>query len=156
DLLRLCTFLHPDAIPEEIFLPGVPHLHTQQGATDRFLLLEALKTVLSYSLLRRQGMKYTYSMHRRVQAELRDSMDGAQVQQWMERAVHALHPLLPEVEASTWGQYERLVPHALVCTNHLVHSEQSRLELASLLFKTASYLFERAQNEEAESLFLQA
>ena len=64
--------------------------------------------------------------------------------------------VLPEAEPSTWTQYDRLIPHALVCVNYTVNSEQSHLELASLLFKTANYLLERVHHAEAESLFRRA
>jgi tetratricopeptide (TPR) repeat protein/transcriptional regulator with XRE-family HTH domain len=158
DLLRLCAFLHPDAIPEEVLMQGVTSLNEQPGAgaSDRFQLHEALRTVSAYSLLRRQVEERTCSIHRLVQAVLRDGMDATLTQKWMERAVHVVYAVLPEVEHTTWGQYERLLPHALLCANHTVHSEQSHLELASLLFKTASYLLERTQHGEAESLFLRA
>ena len=157
DLLRLCAFLHSDAIPEEILLQGVRSKDLQQGAEadDGFQLREAMRTASAYSLLRCQVEERTYSMHRLVQAVLRGSMDAHLVQQWMERTVHVLHAVLPEVEYSAWRQYERLVSHALVCASYPVHCEQRHLELADLLFKAASYLSERAQYAEAEPLFQQ-
>jgi tetratricopeptide (TPR) repeat protein/transcriptional regulator with XRE-family HTH domain len=158
DLLRLCAFLHPDAIPEEILLQGITFLDKQSETkvADRFQLHEAMRTVSAYSLLRTQRGEQTCSMHRLVQVVLRNGMDEAQKQKWIDLAIHVVDTALPPVEPPTWGQYERLVPHALACVNHTVYSEQTHLELASLLFKTASYLLERVQHGEAESLFLRA
>ena len=157
DLLRLCAFLQSDAIPEELLLQGVRFLDEQPGAeaADSFQLHEAMRIVSAYSLLRCQVEEQTYSMHRLVQAVLRESMDAHLVQQWMERTVHVIHAVLPEVEYSAWRQYERLVPHILVCASYPIHSAERHLELASLLFKAASYLYERAQYAQAESLFQQ-
>jgi len=157
DLLHVCAFLAPDAIPEELFTMGASSLGSLLSTiSDSYRFNETLGQALRYSLLSRQPQNQTISMYRLVQAVLRDGLDEAQAQLWRQRAVQALHAVLPPAEPLTWVQYERLVPHALVCTNHPVHSKQCRLQQASLLFKTASYLFERAQNEEAEALFLRA
>jgi hypothetical protein len=54
DLLRLCAFLHPDDIPEEIFTggPSDPGLVRQPIANDPLILDEAIGELLKYSLIR--------------------------------------------------------------------------------------------------------
>src|SRR5439155_9676117 len=52
DLLRLCTFLAPDAIPEELLTSGAPHLGEQLApvAADPLLLTAAIESLRAYSL----------------------------------------------------------------------------------------------------------
>ncbi|HEY6540839.1 MAG TPA: helix-turn-helix domain-containing protein, partial [Ktedonobacteraceae bacterium] len=53
ELLRLCAFLDPDAIPEEILVSGVAALGPMlvQLAADPFLLNEAIQALRRYSLM---------------------------------------------------------------------------------------------------------
>ena len=53
DLLRLCAFLAPDAIPEEIITKGASHLgeHLQDVLEDEGLLDEAIAVLRAYSLI---------------------------------------------------------------------------------------------------------
>src|SRR6266480_4616968 len=55
DLLRLCTFLDPDIIQEEIITKGASELGSvlQPVAADPIKLNDAIGTLLSYSLVRR-------------------------------------------------------------------------------------------------------
>jgi tetratricopeptide (TPR) repeat protein/transcriptional regulator with XRE-family HTH domain len=154
DLLRLCAFLHPDAIPEEVLIQANTSLDEEGGAADRLQLHEALRTVSAYSLLPHQAQERTFSIHRLVQAVLRDGMDEHLSQQWVERAVEILDAIFPEVEHVNWGQCERLVPHVLVCAHIL--REQNHLSLASLLHKAATYRCERGQYAETEPLLRRA
>ena len=52
DLLRLCAYLAPDAIPEEILTQGAAHLGPVLGpvAADAFLLGQAIEALRAYSL----------------------------------------------------------------------------------------------------------
>jgi tetratricopeptide (TPR) repeat protein/transcriptional regulator with XRE-family HTH domain len=143
DLLRLCAFLAPDAIPEAILL---------QGVADRFQLHEALRTVSAYSLLRCQTEARTYSMHRLVQAVVRDSMAISTQRQWMERAVYAVNVAFPAIEFAHWPMCERLLSHALVAATWI---EQAALEMvvsACLLNQAGEYLYYRGRYPEAEPL----
>src|SRR5947208_7790945 len=47
DLLRVCAFLHPDAIPEEMLSAGAPHLGLQLEplATDELAFNEAISAL---------------------------------------------------------------------------------------------------------------
>ncbi len=72
DLLRVCAFLHPDAIPEEIIIEGAASLgpELQAVAQNPLALNQAIGVLLSYSLLKRQPEAHLLSMHRLVQAVL--------------------------------------------------------------------------------------
>jgi hypothetical protein len=77
ELLRLCAFLDPDVIPEELFAEGAPELGPVLGAIARDAL--ALNSVFSelynYSFVRRDANARTLEMHRLVQAVLKQGMD---------------------------------------------------------------------------------
>lgn len=95
DLLQLCAFLAPDAIPREVFTRGAalgPEL--QAFAADDFALDIAIATLRRYSLLNREVNKDEtidrFSIHRMVQEMLRDEMDEKTAQSWAERAVQAV------------------------------------------------------------------
>ena len=121
DLLRLCAFLAPDgAIPEEIVTVGAEHLgeHLQAISEDEGLFDEAIAVLRAYSLIRRDPAEKTLSIHRLVQAILRDVMTDEETKLWVERTVHAVNAAFPEVKFAQWSQCERCLPHALVCTSH--------------------------------------
>jgi len=160
DLLRLCALLHPDAIPEELFLQGAAHLGPVLATmgTDPLAFNQALAVIQSYSLLRRTSHEQTLSIHRLVQAVLQDAMSNEARDQWTERAIAALNAAFPEVRDQVWGQWEpcsRLLPHVLT-TTAVTATQQPGLELASLLTKSADYLLQRAQYEQAEPLYRRA
>ena len=157
DLLRLCSVLHPDAIPEELFLQGAAQLGPALAAmqTDPLAFNQALSVIGNYSLLRRSSREHTLWMHRLVQAVLQDVMTMQERDQWTGRAIAALNEVFPEVSVQEWGQWERcerLLPHILAAVNG-ANAQHPSLELASLLAKTADYLRQRAQYQQAEPLY---
>jgi NB-ARC domain len=92
DLLRLCSFLAPQAIPQEIFTEGAPDLGSrlQPVAADSLALNEAICELLKYSLVSRDSPSQTLTVHRLVQAVLRDSMNKQAQRRWAERVVKAV------------------------------------------------------------------
>jgi tetratricopeptide (TPR) repeat protein len=161
DLLRLCAFLAPDAIPEEIITEGAEHLGPQLApvGADSYLLNQSIEALRAYSLLRREvnsGTAPSLSVHRLVQAVLKDQMDEQSRQQWAERAVRAVNAAFPKVEHQTRPQCDRLLPHALVCAKLIAQEQMNAPEAARLLNQTGYYLKERARYMEAEPLYLRA
>jgi len=86
DLLRLCAYLAPDAIAEEILTQGAEHLGPVLGpvAADAFLLGQAIEALRAYSLIGRDPGLQTLSVHRLVQAVMRAALDAAGRQCWVE------------------------------------------------------------------------
>src|SRR5450755_1249077 len=161
DLLRLCAFLAPDAIPEEIVTQGAEHLGPQLApvGTDSYLLNQSIEALRAYSLLRREtssGTAPSLSVHRLVQAVLKDQMKKRSQHQWAERAVRAVNAAFPAMEFETWPQCERCLPHALVCAEMVKQKSLTLLEAASLLYGIGAYLIERARSQEAQPLLQQA
>jgi len=158
DLLRLCAYLAPDAIPEEILTQGAEHLGAVLGpvASDAFLLGQAIEALRAYSLIGRDPSLQTLSAHRLVQAVVRDALDAAGRQRWAERAIRAVHAALPAVEHANWSEWERLLAHAQACAAWLDPYEIHLREAAEVLHQAGLYLTERARYREAESLLERA
>jgi len=158
DLLRLCAFLAPDAIPEELFTKGAEELGDVLAPVveDAYQFNRAFADVRAYSLLTRSPQSRTFTVHRVVQAVLRDSMTAEIQQQWMQRAVLAVNAAFPASEHKTWPQCERLLPHALMAARNSEQFPVVSEEAGHLLYETALYLQDRARYQEAESLYQRA
>ncbi len=119
DLLRLCAFLSPDAIPEEIFTRGAssPGPQLQSVAADPYAFDQVLRVLRSYSLLNRDVDHDTdirrLSMHRIMQEVLRSEMDEDTQHLWAERCVRAVAQALPFVEWSV------IHPHVRTCLQYI-------------------------------------
>ncbi len=155
DLLRLCAFLQPDAIPEEIITQGTADLDSSLSsfADDPLLLDKAIAVLGAYSLISRDNKDNTLSIHRLVQAVLKDSMSEAKRKEWSLRVVKILDAVFPAVEFRTWQLCERYLPHALACADIVQQEDIMSLDAASLLNKVAWYLDDRARYNEAELLY---
>jgi tetratricopeptide (TPR) repeat protein len=158
DLLRLCAYLAPDAIAEEILTQGAEHLGSVLApvVSDAFLLGQAMEALRAYSLIGRDPSRQTLSVHRLVQAVVRDGMDAADRQYWAERALRAVNAALPAVEHGNWSHWERLLAHVQACAEW---GELERLHLqeaAEVLQQAGWYLTERARYSEAEPLVARA
>lgn len=158
EFLHCCAFLHPDAIPEELFTRGAGQLSPQLRLLecDPLALNEIVSVLLSYSLIRRDRSTATLSMHRLVQAVLLDTLPETLRKQWQGQVIQALAGLFPERVLEDWATTARLVPHALICISWIEHEVQFSLSAAFLLTQTGAYLRERGQYTEAEPLLLRS
>jgi tetratricopeptide (TPR) repeat protein len=158
DLLRLCAFLHLEGIPEELLTEGAAELGEPLGptVTGRLGLINTRGEALRYGLLSRDPPTQTLTMHRVVQAVLKDAMDEATQRLWAERAVRALARGFPGVEFATWPQCERWLPQALAGAEWIVHGDFRFAEAAGLLNQAGVYLHERGRYWEAEPLYQRA
>jgi tetratricopeptide (TPR) repeat protein/DNA-binding XRE family transcriptional regulator len=159
-LLRLCAFLAPDAIPEELLTKSAsePGSLLAPVAADPLVFDEALAVLRSYSLVHRHAETRTFTMHRLVQVVLKDRMDEDTRRQWAECALRAVHHVFPrEVAIGTWPRFcQRYLPHALYCIQHIECERLHFPEAAQLLTRVGAYLKGRARYDEAEQLFQQA
>jgi tetratricopeptide (TPR) repeat protein len=155
DLLRLCAFLHPDAIPEEILTEGAAELGPNLGpvAADPLKLNAAFAEILKYSLLRRDADANSLGIHRLIQVVIQDGLTEQQKRQWAERAVRAVNRTFPVVEFANWAQCERLVPQALACASLVETYLFEFKEAARLLNKAGYYLDDRARFSGVEPLY---
>src|SRR5712692_8512430 len=158
DLLRLCAFLDPEAIPEDIITQGAAEAGPllQPVATDLFQLNEAIEVLRWFSLIRRNAETKTLNMHRLVQVVLRDGMDKKTQRKWAQRAVKAVNAAFPGVEYSTWPRCQACLPHALACAALIEQHTFTFSEAAQLLGQVGWYLREHALYAQAEALLQQA
>jgi tetratricopeptide (TPR) repeat protein/transcriptional regulator with XRE-family HTH domain len=156
DLLRLCAFLHPNAIPEEFLT--TPHHETaslpRAGETlSPVALDDAIVALRHFSLLHRHAEARTLSMHRLVQTVLRDQMDEQTQRIWAERVIGIVSELFPDVELlHTWSQCQRYLSHAQVCIHFIDRWHLASPQAVQLLLRTSAYLREQAQESQADLL----
>jgi hypothetical protein len=153
DLLQLCAFLAPDAIPEEIISGGAPDLGLvlQPVATDSWALNAAIKELLKFSLVDRDDR--TLTIQRLIQTVLKDGMDEDTQRHWAECAVRAVNRVFPEVDVTTWSLCQHYLPQAQNCAELIKDYKLLFLEAGRLLYETGRYLFDRAQYAQAEPLY---
>jgi tetratricopeptide (TPR) repeat protein len=158
ELLRFCTFLHPDGIPEELLNKGAPELglELETLGSDTFTLNDALSEILKYSLLRRDPNAKMLEIHRLVQTALKQTMDRETQCLWAERAARAVDHAFPSAEFSTWPSCERLLLQAHACAELISEFSFEFPEAARLLNNAGFYLFERGRYTDAEPLYQRA
>lgn len=159
DMLRFCTFLEPDTIPEELIYEGVTRLGLLPGSTgvDTLQLHQAIEELRRFSLIQRNPETRILRVHRLVQAVLKDAMDTSSRRQWMERAVQATGLVFPaKIEMANWPRCQRMLSQAQACSSLIQEQKLLSEQAASLLFRCATYLQEQALYEQAEVLYQQA
>lgn len=155
DILYLCAFLYPDAIPEEIFAQSVWYFHTRLKAImkNALVLDTALAALCASSLLQRRSAERTFFVHRLVQVVLLETLREAEQRSWAEQAVFVVSQAFPQVEQNTWLQCERLLPQALTALQ-MVEQYQITGEEADCLFaRTSCYLHNRTRYIQDPPLF---
>lgn len=117
DVLHVCAFLHVEAIPEEFFVAGAPHLGPELAAlaADPSQFDQAIAVLRRFSLVQRHAETHSLSLHRLLQAVLHERMGEHERAEWQRRVIVALSAVFPEVTYDSWEQCERLLPHTLAC-----------------------------------------
>jgi tetratricopeptide (TPR) repeat protein len=162
DLLYVSAFLSPYSIPLELISHGAKELGPALSISltdvesDPVSLNKVLEPLSKYSLISLDPFHRTYSIHRMVQAVLKDKMDGDTRRQWTERTIKAVDRAFPDVEFKAWDICEKMIPHAKFCLEQILKSNFEFQEAARLLNKAGKYLKERALFSEAKDFFEQA
>ena len=119
-LLHLCAFFAPDDIPTDMITAGAEHLPEPLRAAvgDALAFDDAVSAIRRYSLLETDS-EANLSLHRLVQAVIRDRLDEPGRQQWAEAAVNAVNKAFPNDsdDVRTWKECNRLLPHAIATTD---------------------------------------
>lgn len=160
ELLRLCAFLSPDQIPEELVREGAEHWSPllRAAVTDLFAFNQMIVALLMYSLVKRLSDHKTLSIHRLVQAVQRDQM-GSEIQsQWARRVVQAVHTVFPEnaEELVSWPRCLRFLDQAQACSSLIEHYQIESMDAAGLLNRTGVYFNAHAMYALAEPLYRRA
>ncbi|NQE52364.1 hypothetical protein C5S29_02125, partial [ANME-1 cluster archaeon GoMg3.2] len=155
DLLNLCAFLAPDDISLDLLSGGVEHLPEPLAttATDKLAMNRAKKALKQYSLIDTSGE--CLSVHRLVQAVVRDRLSEDDRKGWTETVVRLLSSAFPfdSDDVRTWHQCSRLLPHALAAAAHAGVLEVAPDVTQCILNQTGVYLHGCAEFAEAKVLF---
>jgi tetratricopeptide (TPR) repeat protein len=157
DLLRVCAFLAPDAIPEEIFTTGQLGDALSEVAKSPLQLRQTIADATRLSLISRDAQNKTLTLHRLVQVVLREMMAELQRQQWVEQAVAAVNVVFPDPEEyENWPQCRRLATHAHALVpwlkRYLLVSEAA----VRLLNQTGYYYNAQGRYGEVEPMYTEA
>lgn len=162
EMLSVCAFLAPEAIPEEVFLEGAAYLGgsaIEALAGDLFAFNAALKVLLRYLLIQRDATTRTISIHRLIQVALQGHLSPIAWQSWAGKVISTIAHLFPsdeKIQANYWQRCERLLPHALVCLTLSEHWTADEVVRVTLLRHVASYLSNRGRYAEAKLIFERA
>ena len=158
DLLNLCAFLAPDDISLELLCGGAEHLPELLAAiaADKLAMNRAIKALRQYSLIDTSGE--FLSVHRLVQAVVRDRFGEDERNVWTETIVRLLSAAFPfdSYDVRTWHQCSRLLPHALAAAAHAESQAVAPEVTQHILNQTGIYLRGRAEFAEAKVLFERA
>lgn len=116
ELLHLCAYLAPEAIPDAVLTAGASALGPVLGpvAADPIALDQTIGLLRKYSLLNREVDRQTdltrLSIHRIMQEILLDEMDEPTQQLWAARAVRTVAQAFPTMP---WSMLQAHVRHCL-------------------------------------------
>jgi tetratricopeptide (TPR) repeat protein len=152
DVLRVCAFLAPDAIPEELVM--------QSLSTDSLTFHEAMRILRQFSLIRRDPQTHTLSVHRIVQIILKEEMD---MQAWSQRIgslIQALLHLIPDYkmtknfDVQSQLQLQHYLPHAISCVSHIKERSIYSEHVEIFFYRLAVALQLWGEYEQAKSFNL--
>lgn len=113
DVLVVCAFLAPEAIPETFFLEGATQLGSsfEALAASPLHFQQAMKTLLAYSLIQREPVTRTIVVHRLVQMALTGCLSHTVSASRVARVIAALAHLLPSdrMQANYWHTWRQLL-----------------------------------------------
>ena len=164
ELLTLSAFLAPDDIPYQILLAGAAELGDPLSTalahadSDEALLAisELLYPLSQYSLIRWDGDRQCYSVHRLVQAVVRDRLAPETQALWLARVTAALAYAYPGGEFQHWPRCAHLLPHWLRIVDQAHQSAFASEALATVLNQAGFYLRKQGRYGEAEPFLVEA
>jgi tetratricopeptide (TPR) repeat protein len=157
-LLNLCAFFAPDGIPLDAIQEEAGGLPSplDSVAADAVRLDSAIAGLLRFSLIGRKGEDV--SVHRLVQAVVRERLEDAERQAWAAAAVALLNARFPfdSDDVRTWPVCARLLTHALQAGHWAEEFAAAPEATARLLNQAGLYLKGRAEFTGARALFERA
>jgi tetratricopeptide (TPR) repeat protein len=156
--------LAPDNIDIDMLQKGAKFLPTslKVALSDPLKLDEVLGTLHRYSLLEASDGRDLISIHRLVQAVLRDRLPHRQKQIWMEASLRTVDFSFRfnKNDVNTWLIAATVLPHALAISSLYekveAPSEDIAKVLSDLLNKMGRYLRRKAQHDNSRNQFMKA
>ena len=155
ELIRLCSFLMPDAIPEEILTESASFFDPplQSAVTNRDIFNGTLALLLNYSLLSRERASLTLSMHRLIQAVIKDEMTEEKQAYWSQMTLRIISKAFPFDEPAPWPKSLRYILHGLLAIEYIDQWDILPLEAINLFNTIGTYFYRRGQYSEAELFY---
>ncbi len=154
-VMKLCAFLDPDGMPEEMLFESEDGL--DEAEIESYRLDAAIAALRRFALVRRLPAHKMLVMHRLVQAVLRDRMAPEEQRLWAERAVQAVNRVFPDGDqVAAWPRCQRYISSVWVCATHMERWRIVSPEAARLLDQAGLYLLEQAQYHQARVLLQRA
>lgn len=150
DLLRLMTFLHPGAIPQEMLLAGIAGLDDvlQPIVHNPLLLDDTITELRRHSLVRRWPETKMITIHRVVRVVLKDTLNEVLQRQWAMRVVKFVNQLLL-CEEMTQRFCQFLLPHLQTCYALIQQWDLQSPEVTQLLTRAKLHSHEDGAFSEA-------
>ena len=145
ELLRLAAFLAADDIPREGLAPGAEYLPPAlaEAVSDPLVLDEAIAALRRCSLI--EAQESTLSVHRLVQAVVRDRLSDEEYAMWAEAAVRVVYEgLSADLEDAGTGSPDRgrFLPHVRPAADHAEAAGVAREVTEQLLSRAAKFQLE--------------
>ena len=158
-VLKLCSYFAPDEIPRSLINDASEYLPEDSSAhiKDLLALNKGIKALNQYSLV--NALPDSLSVHRLVQAVVRDRLKTEEQEKWSVAAVQTINANFPSEgyqEPQVWPRCAALLSHAQVVIEHANAIEVGLEPVAALLNSMASYLRGRALYPDAEPLYRRA
>ncbi len=158
-LLQLCAFFAPDDIPRDVIAAGAEHLPEPLRAAvgDALAFDDAVRAIRRYSLIETGG-EATLSLHRLVQAVIRDRLPEAERKSWAEAAVKVVSKAFPigSDDVRTWKECDRLLAHAITTADFAEPLGVGLEAAAELINQMGAYSSGCAEYAKAKAAFERA
>ncbi|MDP6637214.1 MAG: FxSxx-COOH system tetratricopeptide repeat protein [Phycisphaerae bacterium] len=159
DLLNLCAFLAPDNIPLEMLTAGADELPESLASvvSNKMALRQCIAELLGFSLV--ESTAEAISIHRMVQAVVRDKLKGDRRKAIAASAVEAINAQFPfdaDTDPDCWETCRTLLPHALAAAEHAEAADTSPEATGRLLNQMGIYLKTRAEFLQAKGCYERA
>ncbi|MEO0375466.1 MAG: tetratricopeptide repeat protein [Cyanobacteria bacterium P01_A01_bin.17] len=163
DVLTTSAFLSPDSIPYSIIQADPFLIDTEsedisdENSADLVEVGTLLEPLKGYSLIAVDPCRDFYSVHRLVQAVVRDRLTEAETMMWLDRAVETVIYASPKkIHFENWPVFNRLLLHWLQIIEHAhVTSFQSE-GLARIFNHAGAFLDTQGRYQEAQTLLKEA
>jgi tetratricopeptide (TPR) repeat protein len=140
ELLRCCAYFSPDPIPQDIFdNTQVTGTKVSDLIADPILLSQVIGTLGRFALVKVDGRMI--SVHRLIQALLRDELDDTQQSDYR----HDVHTILAAgspgspTDTSRWPRYRQLLAHVMSDTTELAQCQDKPVRVFAM--EAVRYLY---------------
>jgi hypothetical protein len=155
EMLRCCAFFGPDPIPRDVFRRGIRQTGSplSQLLSDPILLARAIRDLGRFALATIDPMNRTITIHRLIQALLRDDLNADE----QRRFRHEVHLLLAGAspadpgDETQWQRFGELLPHlgpARVAESTEPECRDFALRMMLYLFRAGAFETARAFAEQ--------